>query len=85
MNWKLLARPVIAIAAAAAVLFGVSAALEGYIMTTVPVPMRIASAVGGLLLIFPGVATDALGLTLVALVLVQQLYVRKKTAVAQPM
>ena len=66
-------------------IFGVSAALEGYIMTTVPVPMRIASAVGGLLLIFPGVATDALGLTLVALVLVQQLYVRKKTAVAQPM
>ena len=66
-------------------IFGVSAALEGYIMTAVPVPMRIASAVGGLLLIFPGVATDALGLTLVALVLVQQLYVRKKTAVAQPM
>ena len=66
-------------------IFGVSAALEGYIMTTVPVPMRIASAVGGLLLIFPGVATDALGLTLVALVLLQQLYVRKKTAVAQPM
>ena len=66
-------------------IFGVSAALEGYIMTTVPVPMRIASAVGGLLLIFPGVATDALGLTLVALVLVQQLYIRKKTAVAQPM
>ena len=66
-------------------IFGVSAALEGYIMTTVPVPMRIASAMGGLLLIFPGVATDALGLTLVALVLLQQLYVRKKTAVAQPM
>ena len=66
-------------------IFGVSAALEGYIMTAVPVPMRIASAVGGLLLIFPGVATDALGLTLVALVLVQQLYIRKKTAVAQPM
>ena len=66
-------------------IFGVSAALEGYIMTTVPVPMRIASAMGGLLLIFPGVATDALGLTLVALVLVQQLYVWKKTAVAQPM
>ena len=66
-------------------IFGVSAALEGYIMTTVPVPMRIASAVGGLLLIFPGVATDALGRTLVALVLVQQLYIRKKTAVAQPM
>ena len=66
-------------------IFGVSAALEGYIMTTLPIPMRIASAVGGLMLIFPGTVTDALGLTLVALVLVQQLYVRKKAAVAQPM
>ena len=66
-------------------IFGVSAALEGYIMTTVPIPMRIASAVGGLMLIFPGTVTDAAGLTLVALVLVQQLYVRKKAAVAQPM
>ena len=66
-------------------IFGVSAALEGYIMTTLPIPMRIASAVGGLMLIFPGTVTDAAGITLVALVLVQQLYVRKKAAVAQPM
>jgi len=40
---------------------------------------RIACAVGGLLLIYPGWVTDAVGLFLVATVVLLQLIERKKT------
>ena len=59
-------------------IFGVSAALEGYILAHMPWYQRIISAVGGLMLIYPGIATDALGLGLVAVVVVLQLIERKK-------
>ena len=39
---------------------------------------RIMAAVGGLLLIYPGIVTDSLGLSLVAVVLVIQIASRKK-------
>ncbi len=46
-------------------IFGVSASLEGYLYRPMPWYIRIVSAVGGLLLIYPGVATDSIGLILV--------------------
>ena len=60
-------------------IFGVSAALEGYLLYTMRWYERIACAVGGLLLIYPGWVTDAVGLFLVATVVLLQLIERKKT------
>ena len=59
-------------------IFGVSAALEGYLLRSMRWYERIASAVGGLLLIYPGWVTDSVGLCLVAAVVVLQLIERKK-------
>ncbi len=61
-------------------IFGVAAAMEGYFLHHMPWHQRILSAVGGLLLIYPGLVTDVIGLGLVALVAVMQLYARKKAA-----
>ena len=58
--------------------FGVSAALEGYLLRSMRWYERIVSAVGGLLLIYPGLVTDSVGLCLVAAVVVLQLIERKK-------
>ena len=60
-------------------MFALSAALEGYLLHGMPWYQRIMSAVGGLLLIYPGLVTDAVGLGLVAIVVVLQLVVRKKS------
>ena len=54
-------------------MFGVSAALEGYMITNMKWYERIISAAGGLLLIYPGLVTDVIGLGLVGLVLVAQI------------
>ena len=63
-------------------IFGVSAALEGYLFHHMPWYERVLSAVGGLLLIYPGVVTDAIGLGLVAIVVLLQVITRKKYAKA---
>ena len=60
-------------------IFGVSAALEGYFLKNMKWYERILSAVGGLLLIYPGLPTDIIGIALVALVIIIQLITRKKT------
>ncbi len=62
-------------------IFGVSASLEGYFFHNMTWYERILSAVGGLLLIYPGLVTDLIGLGLVAIVLVIQLLTKKKAAV----
>ena len=54
-------------------IFGVSAALEGFFMCSMRWYERIISAVGGLLLIYPGVVTDVIGLLLVGTVATVQL------------
>ena len=59
-------------------IFGVSSALEGYLLHHMKWYERIVSAIGGLLLIYPGIVTDAIGLSLVAVVLLIQLATRKK-------
>ena len=62
-------------------MFAVSAALEGYLLHDMPWYQRIVSVAGGLLLIYPGITTDIIGLALVGLVVVLQLLIRKKTTV----
>ena len=53
-------------------IFGVSAALEGYILTNMNVVERIASAAAGLMLIIPGAVTDIAGVVLFAAVVLWQ-------------
>ena len=61
-------------------IFAVSASLEGYLMYRMPWYQRIISLAGGLLLIYPGVVTDTIGICLVVVVLALQLLSRKKAA-----
>lgn len=51
---------------------GISAALEGWLITAMPWYQRVISAVGGLLLIYPGMATDCMGIVLVGMAAVLQ-------------
>ena len=53
-------------------IFGVSAGLEGYIFRNASWWERLLSVAGGLLLIYPGIVTDVIGLVLVGLVIVIQ-------------
>jgi len=60
-------------------IFAVSAALEGYLHHHLPAYQRVICLVGGLLLIYPGVVTDLIGVGLVAIVVVFQALNAKKT------
>ena len=62
-------------------MFAVSASLEGYFLHHMKWFERIISVAGGLLLIYPGVVTDVIGLGLVSVVVVIQLLTKKKNAV----
>ena len=59
-------------------IYAVSASLEGYLIHSMPWYQRIIIAAGGLLLIYPGVVTDVIGVAIVALIAVIQLLTRKK-------
>jgi len=59
-------------------IFGVSAALEGFFLHHMRWYERVMAAAGGLMLIYPGLVTDTLGLGLVAVVLIIQIASRKK-------
>ena len=61
-------------------IFAVAAALEGYLFHHMPWYLRIASLVGGLLLIYPGVVTDVAGLTLVGLMTLFQYTTAKEVS-----
>ena len=58
-------------------IFAVSASLEGYIITRMPWYQRILSAAGGLMLIYPGIVTDVIGLSLVAVAVILQIITKK--------
>ncbi len=60
-------------------IFGVSAALEGFLMRHMSWWQRVLSAVGGLLLIYPGIVTDTVGLVLVGTVVAIQVITTKRT------
>ena len=53
-------------------IFALSASLQGYFITNMPWYQRIICAIGGLLLIYPGIVTDLIGVGLVAIILVLQ-------------
>ncbi len=63
-------------------IFGVAAALEGFLFTHMSWVSRILLCVGGLMLIYPGLVTDAGGLILVAAGVAIQYMVAKRKAVA---
>ena len=54
-------------------MFGVASGLEGYMLRNASWWQRLLSIAGGLLLIYPGLVTDVIGLVLVALVAVIQI------------
>ena len=56
----------------------VSAAMEGYIMGNLNWPQRLLMLVGGLMMIYPGVTTDAIGIALSGAVIVLKLVQNKK-------
>ena len=58
-------------------IFAVSASLEGYLIYKMPWYQRAISLVGGLLLIYPGLITDSLGILLVAIVAIIQIITKK--------
>ena len=58
----------------------ISAALEGWLLHHMNWPQRVLSAIGGLLLIYPGLVTDSIGLGLVAVVVITQVIGKKKVA-----
>ena len=59
-------------------IFAVAASLEGYLLNHMPWYQRIMSVAGGLMLIYPGLVTDTVGLLLVAAVVAMQLIAGKK-------
>jgi len=61
-------------------IMAVSAALEGYLLGRMRWYERILSVVGGLLLIYPGLLTDGIGVVLVAAMLTLQIISKKRTA-----
>ncbi len=59
-------------------IFAVSASLEGYFLCKMKWYQRVISLVGGLLLIYPGLTTDIIGLGMAAVVVVLQLISGKR-------
>lgn len=58
-------------------IFAISAALEGYILHHMKWFERLLCAAGGLMLIYPGLVTDSLGMILIAVVAMLQISARK--------
>lgn len=63
-------------------IFAVSASLEGYLIKDMPWYQRIISLAGGLLLIYPGIVTDTIGICLVAVVVLLQIISKKRLKAA---
>ena len=59
-------------------MFSISAALEGYLRTHMSVIERLVGIVAGLMLIYPGIATDVIGLGAIAAIIVIQSIKAKK-------
>lgn len=58
-------------------IFAISASLEGYLFKKMAWYERVVAAAGGLLLIYPGLVTDVIGLALVGVVLLIQVITKK--------
>jgi len=63
-------------------LFGVAAALNGYLYRAIPMLLRLAIAAGGLCMMIPGPVTDAIGLVVVAgIILIQRVGAKRAAKV----
>ena len=62
-------------------IFAVSSSLEGYLLHHMPWHQRFMTLAGGLLLIYPGIVTDLLGVVFVLITVVLQIITKKKDAV----
>ena len=63
-------------------MYGVAVGLEGFLFTNVSWPIRILVIAGGLCLIYPGWVTDVIGIVVVALVIVLQKMLSRRSAAA---
>ena len=63
-------------------MFALSMSLEGFYRGSLPTVLRIVAAAGGLMLIYPGIATDIAGVVLVGGVIAFQIMKEKETAKA---
>ena len=61
-------------------IFGVAAALNGFLFRKLAVPLRVLLAVGGLGMMIPGTLTDVVGLALVVVIIVLQRASAKRVA-----
>lgn len=61
-------------------MYGISAGMEGFMITELNWPLRILSTAGGLCLIVPGLVTDTLGIGAVAAVIIVQLVLKRQKA-----
>ena len=61
-------------------IFAVSAALEGFLLRGMSWPERLVSLAGGLMLIYPGLITDLVGVGLVGIVIATQLFSKKNAS-----
>ncbi|MDR3171850.1 MAG: TRAP transporter permease [Treponema sp.] len=59
-------------------MFGLAAGFAGYMFQKVPVIQRLIAIGGGLCLIYPGLLTDLIGFSLIALVFILQVIAKKK-------
>jgi TRAP-type uncharacterized transport system fused permease subunit len=59
-------------------IFGVSSALEGYLLTNMNPIQRVLSAAGGLLLIDPNNFTDVIGIALIAVTVIWQILQKRQ-------
>ena len=60
-------------------IFGIAAALEGYVVARTPWWQRILLAAGGLCLIDPSLMTDIVGVAAIVIVVVLQIVMRKRS------
>ena len=63
-------------------IFGVAAALNGFLYRPVPVLLRLLLAIGGLGMMIPGTASDIAGFVLVVGIVLYQRYSARRTAAA---
>ena len=61
-------------------IFGVAAALNGYLYRPIPLVLRLAMAVGGLCMMIPGTVSDVIGFALVLGILLYQRLSARRTA-----
>ena len=77
-GWSVFLQTMLIVVSAMLGLFGVGVALNGHLFRRVNPFIRILFAVGGLLMIVPGLKTDAIGLAMVAAMVAMQLINHRK-------